>query len=111
MDTFKNCIFGLVVVLWGLSLLFFPAPGSFELLLSTTNHMLLVLGFIGTGILHIATRLIDCGDLASIANVFLALVYIAVALTHLFVGVTMIAWIAFAGIAVNLLINAYLMLK
>ncbi len=110
----KNAIFGIIVAIWGVVLISTPAlttDVSLELLRITFTQPILGLFFMAVGLLHVYTKVTDIPLLSAAANVLIAFVFCTVMLTHLFASVYMIAWIAFGGLTVHQVINAFLILK
>lgn len=110
----KNAIFGIVVAVWGVVLLTTPALNtdvSLELLRITFSQPIIGLFFMAVGLLHVFTKVTDHPILSASANVLIAFVFVTVMLTHLFASVYMIAWIAFGGLTIHQIINAFLILK
>lgn len=110
----KDSAFGLVVIVWGLILLFsteIAKEMSLTLLFLTFTPASLGVLFVVVGLLHLLSKHSASLYFMAFANISIALVFLLAMLTHLFVSVYAIAWIAFAGICLNLMINAFLIVK
>lgn len=110
----KNALFGIVVVIWGVALIVstnLHSELTLQLLYLTFTAPALGGFFIAAGLMHIVSKCYPEKFFAAFANLMLALVFMLAMLTHLFASVYVIAWVAFAGICLNLLINAFLILK
>ena len=110
----KNSLFGLVAMGWGFFLLLYPAiisEPTFELLFISVAPTNLGAFFIIVGLLHVLARMTEQREVESGANIALAFVFLLALLANLYASVTALAWIAIAGICLNLVINAYLLMK
>lgn len=113
-NQFKGSIFGLVVTLWGIALMTLPqltSEATLELLFMTFSQPTLGIFFVSVGVLHITTRFFANKYYSAIANLLIAAVFLSAMLTHLYASVYVIAWVAFAGITMNLVINAFQILR
>jgi len=111
---FKNTLFGLVSLLWGIFFLFsaqVSAEAAFSLLYFTYSPLFLGILCVTVGITHITSRFISNPLFTAAANILLAFVYLIVLLSHLYASFYALAWIAFAAIVLNHVINAYLIIK
>lgn len=105
----KNSIFGVVVVIWGLSLIFIDNlinEATLHLLFITFTEPELGLFFIFCGMTHIIAKFSENRYFNGVANILLASIFCMLMLTHLYNGIFVIAWIGFAGISLNLVLNA-----
>lgn len=110
----KNSLFGLVAIGWGFFLLLYPElinEPTFELLLVTVAPGNLGAFFIVVGVLHVISRMPEIREIESGANIALAFVFLLAMLTNLYASFFALAWLAIAGICLNLVINAYLLMK
>lgn len=111
---FKNALFGIVVMVWGIAIMLsthLHSELTLQLLFINFTAPQLGAFFLVAGIMHIVSKIFPDKYFAALANIMLAFVFLLAMLTHLFVSVYLIAWIAFAGITLNLVINAFLILK
>ena len=111
---FKNSLFGLVSVIWGFFFLVSAEVGrevTFNLLLYSFSPVELGLVCIAVGLIHIVSKFYFNELTAAFANILLAFIYLAVLLSHLYASFYALAWIAFAAIVLNQIINAYLLMK
>lgn len=111
---FKNSLFGLVSVIWGLFFFFsldVSREVTFNLLFYSFSPAELGVMCISIGLVHIASKFFGTELTAAVANVLLAFVYLLVLLSHLYASFYTLAWIAFAAIVLNQVINAYLLMN
>lgn len=110
----KDVLFGIVTILYGSFVLFLTENAVFTffnlLLLSIPPH---VLGcfFITIGIIHCLSRLSSNPVILAAANVMLAFVFLLIMLSQIYISLYAIAWLAFAAISLNQVINAYLYIR
>lgn len=109
---FKDSMFGIVVILWGVAMIVSPAlliEPTLHLLFLTFSQLTLGYFFVAAGVMHVSSKVFPARQYGAISNVLIALVFLLTMLTHLFASVYLIAWVAFAGITISLLINAFLL--
>lgn len=113
-NQFKGSIFGLVVALWGIALMSVPqltTEATLELLFIAFSQQTLGIFFVTVGVMHILTRCFANKYYSALANLLIAGVFVSAMLTHLYASVYVIAWVTFAGITINLVINAFQILR
>ena len=112
--TLKNSIFGIVVIVWGAVMALSPsaaAQSTLVLLHVPFTEPVLGLIFIAIGLFHVISKCYQGRVMAAFANITIAAVFLLVSLTHLYYSVYAIAWIAFAGIVLNLVLNAISLIR
>jgi hypothetical protein len=110
----KNSTFGLVVILWGLVLLIsteIVKETSLSLWFLTFTPATLGWLFIAVGVVYVFSKCWTHPYFAAFANISIASIFLLAMLTHLFASLYAIAWIAFAGICLNQIINAILLIN
>lgn len=110
----KEILFGLVTILYG-SFVLFSAENAvftfFNLLLLTIPANVLGVFFISIGVIHCLSRLSKNPLILASANILLAFVFLLIMLSQLYISLYAIAWLAFAAITLNQVINAYIYIK
>lgn len=110
----RNSIFGIVVSIWGLALLLIPAVASestIQLWFITFSPSVVGVFFILCGALYVFAKIHFETHLEIISNILLAFTFTLATLSHIFASIYLLAWIAFAGLAVYLLTTAIIMIK
>ena len=115
LNKIKACIFGSVILVWGILILYAPhlllGVPTLSLWFQTLDPFWLGTFFTFAGGSNIISKCNHFVFLAAFTNVLVAFSFFLMTLAHLYMGVFFISWIAFAGITLNLLINAYLIIS